>query len=160
MLKPFLQATFIILVFLATLAACSDPTPDPETLDPTYTPAPTAAPTATATPVPTESQAERPTAAPKATPSSPPTPEPTANPVSLGVPAPLQALDISALLSELSANELACIGDDCQGRREVGPVGRSKSVPPEVIGQRKCPRQMFRGCVPETGWQQAGRVSE
>ena len=48
----------------------------------------------------------------------------------------------------------------CQGRREVGPVGRSKSVPPEVIGQRKCPRQLFRRSVPETGWQQAGRVSE
>ena len=35
----------------------------------------------------------------------------------------------------------------CQGRREVGPVGRSKSVPPEVIGQRKCPRQLFRSKV-------------
>ena len=140
MLKPFLQATFIILVFLATLAACSDPTPNPETLDPTYTPAPTAAPTATATatPVPTESQAERPTAAPKATPSSPPTPEPTANPVSLGVPAPLQALDISALLSELSANELACIGDD------AGKLVRS------LTGPSSAPREeqtRFFGCL-------------
>ena len=139
-LKPFLQATFIILVFLATLAACSDPTPNPETLDPTYTPAPTAAPTATATatPVPTESQAERPTAAPKATPSSPPTPEPTANPVSLGVPAPLQALDISALLSELSANELACIGDD------AGKLVRS------LTGPSSAPREeqtRFFGCL-------------
>ena len=43
----------------------------------------------------------------------------------------------------------------CQGRRQNMPVGRSKSVPPEVIGQRKCPRQLFRRSVPETGWQQA-----
>ena len=50
--------------------------------------------------------------------------------------------------------------DVCQGRREVGPVGRSKSVPPEVIGQRKCPGQLFRRSVPETGWRQTGRVSE
>ena len=34
MMKPFLQATFIVLVFLATLAGCSDPTPAPETLAP------------------------------------------------------------------------------------------------------------------------------
>ena len=30
----------------------------------------------------------------------------------------------------------------------------------EVIGQRKCPRQLFGRSVPEAGWQQAGRVSE
>ena len=28
-----------------------------------------------------------------------------------------------------------------------------------VEGQRKCPRQWFRRSVPETSWQQAGRVS-
>ncbi len=27
----------------------------------------------------------------------------------------------------------------CQGRREVGPLGRSKTVPLGVIGQHKCP---------------------
>ena len=42
----------------------------------------------------------------------------------------------------------------------LGPVGRSKSVPPEVIGQRKCPHQLFRRSVAEAGWQQAGWVSE
>ena len=30
----------------------------------------------------------------------------------------------------------------------------------EVIGQRKCPRQLFERSVTEAGWQQAGRVSE
>ena len=30
----------------------------------------------------------------------------------------------------------------------------------EVIGQRKCPRQLFGRGVTEAGWQQAGRVSE
>ena len=49
---------------------------------------------------------------------------------------------------------------DCQGRWDVGPVGRSKSVPPEIIGQRKCPRQLFGRSVTEAGWQQAERVSE
>ena len=29
----------------------------------------------------------------------------------------------------------------------------------EVIGQRKCPRQLFGRSVTEAGWQQAGRVS-
>ena len=56
MLKPFLQATFIILVFLATLAGCSDPTPAqaPTTaaapvVAPSLTPA---APEASETPLP------------------------------------------------------------------------------------------------------------
>ena len=30
----------------------------------------------------------------------------------------------------------------------------------EVIGQRKCPRQLFGRSVTEAGWHQAGRVSE
>ena len=30
----------------------------------------------------------------------------------------------------------------------------------EVIGQRKCPRQLFGRSVTEAGWQHAGRVSE
>ena len=29
----------------------------------------------------------------------------------------------------------------------------------EVIGQRKCPRELFERSVTEAGWQQAGRVS-
>ena len=46
--------------------------------------------------------------------------------------------------------------DACQGRRNVGPVGRSKGVPSEVFGQRKCPRRLFRRSVTETGQLQAG----
>ena len=49
----------------------------------------------------------------------------------------------------------------CQGQRDIGPVGRSESVPPEVFGQRKCPCQLFRGSVTETGQLQVGEwVSE
>ena len=34
--------------------------------------------------------------------------------------------------------------DSCQWRRQGGPLGRSKTVPPGVIGQHKCPRQLAR----------------
>ena len=52
MLKPFLQATFIILLFLATLAGCSDPTPAQA---PTTAAAPVVAPSLTpAAPEPSE----------------------------------------------------------------------------------------------------------
>ena len=150
MLKPFLQATFIILVFLATLAGCSDPTPDPETLDPTSTPTPTESP------VPTETPTERPTAAPTATPSSFPIPDPTATPVSLGVLAPLQALDISALLSELSANELACIGDDAGKlvRSLTGPSSAPREEQAKLIGcleDETVARIFLAGFVPGPG---------
>ena len=118
MLKLFLTATITLLVTLATLAACSDPTPAPETQAPTSAPTPTVSPTPTETPVPTEApaeapaEAERPTAAPKATPASTPTPAPTATPAPPGVLAPFHALDSGATLSELSDAELACIGDN------------------------------------------------
>ena len=110
MLKLLLPMALIILVILVTLAACSDPTPAPETLNPTSAPAPTAAPTAAETPVPTESQAERPTAAPTATPASSPTPAPTPTPN--GRIAPLQMQDSGAFRSALSEAELACIGEN------------------------------------------------
>ena len=55
----------------------------------------------------------------------------------------------------------------------VSPLGRvsrastkhtsgaeQKCTTREVIGQRKCPRQLFGRSVTEAGWQQAGRVSE
>ena len=131
-------ATLIILLILAAMMACSDPTPAPETVTPTSAPTPTAAPASTDAPVSTETPTERPTAAPKATPASPPTPEPTANPAPPRVLAPLQALDISALLSELSANELACIGDD------AGKLVRS------LTGPSSAPREeqtRFFGCL-------------
>ena len=110
--RLLLPATIFFLVFLAALAACSDPTPAPETLPPTSTPAPTAAPMPTETPVATESPTERPTAAPRATPASSPTPGPTETPAPPGVLAPLNALDPGATLSELSDAELECIGEN------------------------------------------------
>ena len=107
MLKPFIPA-ITILVLLATLAACSGPTPAPETLTPAATPAPTQ----TETPVPTEPPTERPTAAPTATRKSPPTPAPTTTPAPGGRLAPLQPLDSGAMFSELSDAEKECIGDN------------------------------------------------
>ena len=112
MLKLFLTATITLLVTLATLTACSDPTPAPETQAPTSTPTPTATPASTDVPVSTEAPTERPTATPRATPASPPTPEPTATPARPGVLAPLQALDSGAMFSELSDAEKECIGEN------------------------------------------------
>ena len=111
-MRRLLVATLIILVFLATLVACSDPAPAPETQAPTSTPTPTAITTPTETPVPTEAPAERPTAAPTATPASTPTPEPTATPAPPEVLAPLQPLDSGAMFSELSDAEKECIGEN------------------------------------------------
>ena len=88
--------------------------------------------------VSTETPAERPAAAPKATPASTPTPGPTATPAPPAVLAPLQALDISALLSELSANELACIGDD------AGKLVRSLAGPGQASGEEQA---KFFGCL-------------
>ena len=111
-MRRLLVATLIILVFPATLTACSDPTPAPETQAPTSTPAPTATTTPTETAVPTEAPTERPTAAPTATPANSPTAEATNIPAPQGVLAPLHALDSGATLSELSDAELACIGEN------------------------------------------------
>ena len=96
-----------VLVAIAALMACSGGDP---TRAPTATTAPAPAETLTATPLPTATA----TTAPKPTPEPTATtaPEPSAIPEDPGVLAPLQALDSSALLSELSANELACVGDD------------------------------------------------
>ena len=105
-------ATFIILLILATLTACSDPTPAPETQAPTSTPTLTAAPASTDAPISTQAPTERPTATPRATPANSPTPEATNIPAPPGVLAPLHALDSGAALSELSDTELACIGDN------------------------------------------------
>ena len=96
-----------VLVAIAALMACSGGDP---TRAPTATTAPAPAETLTATPLPTATA----TTAPKPTPEPTATtaPEPTATPVPPGILAPLQALDTSALLSELSDTELACIGDN------------------------------------------------
>ena len=131
--KPQVQrllppAALIILLILAAMMACSDPTPAPETVPPTSAPTPTAAPASTDAPVSTEIPAERPTAATKATPASTPAPP--------AVLAPLQALDISAMLSELSANELACIGDDAGKlvRSLTGPGSAPREEQAKLIG--------------------------
>ena len=105
-------ATLIILLILAAMMACSDPTPAPETVTPTSAPTPTAAPASTDAPVSTETPTERPTAAPKATPDSPPTPEPTAILAPPGVLAPLRLQDSGAMFSELSDAEKGCIGEN------------------------------------------------
>ena len=100
-------ATLIILLILATLIACSDPTPAP---DPTATPAAMAA--ATQTPTQTPAPTANPTAVTAAKPTSSPTPEPTTTPVPDGRLAPIQLQDSLSLQSSLSDAELACIGDD------------------------------------------------
>ena len=112
MLKLFLPATLIILLILAAMTACSDPTPAPETVTPTSAPTPTAAPASTDAPVSTETPTERPTAAPRATPANSPTPEATNITAPPRVLAPLQALDSGAMFSELSDAEKGCIGEN------------------------------------------------
>ena len=132
MLKLFLTATITLIVTLATLTACSDTTPAPEEVPtPIQVSSGTAAPASADAPVSTPASTERPTAATRATPASTPTPEPTAIPAPPAVLAPLQALDISALLSELSANELACIGDD------AGKLVRSLAGPGQASGEEQ-----------------------
>ena len=129
MLKLFLTATITLIVTLATLTACSDTTPAPEEVPtPIQVSSGTAAPASTDAPVSTLAPTERPTAATKATPASTPTPP--------AVLAPLQALDISALLSELSANELACIGDDAGKlvRSLAGPSSAPSEEQAKLIG--------------------------
>ena len=111
MLKLLLPMALIILVILVT-AACSDPTPAPETQAPTSAPAPTATTTPTEIPVPTESPTERPTAAPRATPASSTAPKPTETPMPDSRIAPLQMQDSGAFRSALSEAELACIGEN------------------------------------------------
>ena len=128
------------LVILATLLACGEQTPAPGGAVATV-PAPAEAATSALSPVTPEPEPSetpqpvptatlRPTAATKATPASTPTPP--------AVLAPLQALDISALLSELSANELACIGDD------AGKLVRSLAGPGQASGEEQAE---FIGCL-------------
>ena len=111
-----------LLVILIALAACSDPTPTPETAAtptpgvvaatsplPANTPGPEGVdPTATATPA----------TAPTERPAGPPTPETTSTPVKPG-----------ALLSSLSEAELACIDGDPE--RMIAALTRSDPAPME-----------------------------
>ena len=123
MLKPFLQATFIILLFLATLAGCSDPTPaqapttaaapvvapslTPAAPEPSETPLPvpteTPGPGAATTPLPANTLAPGGTEAPLRATSEPETLPPG------DVITPLDLSDSKAALSRLSKPEISCL---------------------------------------------------
>ena len=95
------------------------------------TPEPTAAPTPTEIPVPTESPNERPTAEPTSTPASTPTLEPTATLALDELLVPLQLQD-PQMISELSEDELACIGDNperlARSLTGQGPASREEQA--------------------------------
>ena len=52
------------------------------------------------------------------------------------------------------------VGDLSRASTKHTSGAEQKCTTREVIGQRKCPRQLFGRGVTEAGWQQAGRVSE
>ena len=123
MLKPFLQATFIILVFLATLAGCSDPTPAQA---PTTAAAPVVAPSLTpAAPEPSETPLPVPTETPGPGAATTPLPANTLEPEGTEAPLratsepetlppgdviiPLNLSDSEAALSRLSKSEISCL---------------------------------------------------
>ena len=140
-----------VLVAIAALMACSGGDP---TRAPTATTAPTLAETLTATPLPTATA----TTAPKPTPEPTATtaPEPTAILAPPGVLAPLQAQDTSALLSELSDTELACIGDDPEkvARSLAGAGSAPKEEQAKLIGclqDETVARIFLAGFVPDPG---------
>ena len=148
------------LLILAALLACGGQAPTPERADATA-PAPAGTATSAPAPVPTNTPqavptaTPRPTAGPKATPGSTPTPEPTATPA-LGVLAPLQALDPSALLSALSDTEKACIGENPERlvRLLAGPGSASQEEQTEFIGcleDETLARIFLAGFVPGPG---------
>ena len=142
MLKPFLQATFIILLFLATLAGCSDPTPAQA---PTTAAAPVVAPSLTpAAPEPSETPLPVPTENPR--PSAATTPLPANTQAPGGTEAPLRAtsepetlppgdvitpLDLSdskAALSRPSKPEISCL-KQAAGPGRLHEILRSVRVP-------------------------------
>ena len=142
MLKPFLQATFIILLFLATLAGCSDPTPAQA---PTTAAAPVVAPSLTpAAPEPSETPLPVPTETPGPGAATTPLPANTLEPE--GTEAPLRAtsepetlppgdvitpLDLSdskAALSRLSKPEISCL-EQAAGPGRLHQILRDVRVP-------------------------------
>ena len=140
-----------VLVAIAALMACSGGDP---TRAPTATTAPAPAETFTATPLPmaTVTTAPKPTPEPTATTA----PEQTATPVTLGVLAPLQAMDSVALLSELSDTELACIGNDPEklARSFTGQGPASREEQAKLIGcleDETVARIFLAGFVPGLG---------
>ena len=142
MLKPFLQATFIILLFLATLAGCSDPTPAqaPTTaaapvVAPSLTPA---APEASETPLPVPTETPGPGASTTPLPANTLEPEGTEEPLRAtsepetlppgGVITPLDLSDSEAALSRLSKPEISCL-EQAAGPGRLHEILRNVRVP-------------------------------
>ena len=150
MLRTIIQATPIILILMATLAACSGPTPDP-----IATSTPTATATPTATPAPTATA--NPTAAPTETPTISPVPEePTPTQTPDGRLAPIRIQDSESLQSALSNAELACIGDDPETlkRSLTGQRPTSREEQARLIGclnDETLARLFLAGFVPGPG---------
>ena len=142
MLKPFLQATFIILVFLATLAGCSDPTPaqapttaaapvvapslTPAAPEPSETPLPvpteTLGPGAATTPLPANTLEPEGTEAPLRATSEPETLPPG------DVIIPLNLSDSEAALYRLSKPEISCL-EQAAGPGRLHEILRDVRVP-------------------------------
>ena len=142
MLKPFLQATFIILVFLATLAGCSDPTPAQA---PTTAAAPVVAPSLTpAAPEPSETPLPVPTETPGPGAATTPLPANTLEPEGTEAPLratsepeslppgdviiPLNLSDSEAALSRLSKPEISCL-EQAAGPGRLHEILRDTRVP-------------------------------
>ena len=152
MVRTIIQATPIILILMATLAACSGPTPDPIA---TSTPTATATATPTATPAPAATA--NPTAAPTETPPISPVPEePTPTQTPDGRLAPIRLQDSESLKSALSNAELACIGDDPETlkRSLTGQTPTSREEQARLIGclnDETLARLFLAGFVPGPG---------
>ena len=117
MLKLPLTGILVILLILAALAACSGPTPTPETAE-TPTPGTMAAtsPPPANTPEPTATEAPMPP-----TPATPSAPTPSAT-------SPLPGQGQGSLLSSLSEAELDCIGQDPERMIATLTGGRPASM--------------------------------
>ena len=154
-MRPPLLATIFTLIALAKLAGCSDPTPAPTQ---TTAATPLAAPNPTAaTPEPTAAprSTRGPSAAPTATPASTPTLDPTATLAPDELLVPLQLQD-PRMISELSEDELACIGDDAErvARSLAGARPTSREEQAEFIRcleDETVARIFLAGFVPSPG---------
>lgn len=123
--------TVLFLAILATLTACSGPTPVPDNPDPPVRPVTTQVPAPTRAPAPTKPPTEKPTAAPTETPADSPAPEHTPTPTAIDDSAAsgitlLAMDDPETLASELSDSEEACLAGiaDAEGLIKIftGPV--------------------------------------
>ena len=127
----------VILVAVAAMLACSDPTPTPTATTPPPTPtplptptlAPTWTPIPTPTPIPTETP--RPTPTPQAEPTEA-MPRETARPSGL---APLRMDDPVAIAAELSDAELACLAGVADTAKLLQIFAAPDLATPEEQGQ-------------------------